>query len=86
VEKLKEFDLHYCRLSSLPKELGELTGLTTLDLSVNENLGITTQDEAFPAELGEMKSLRALGLAGCGLRAVPAFVGELESLERLELS
>ena len=33
-----------------------------------------------------MKSLRALGLAGCGLRTVPAFVGELQSLERLELS
>ena len=44
------------------------------------------QDEAFPAELAGMESLRELNLSNCGLRAVPAFVGGLESLERLDLS
>ena len=44
------------------------------------------QEEAFPAELGKMKSLRVLSLASCNLRIVPAFVGELESLEALDLS
>jgi hypothetical protein len=33
-----------------------------------------------------MKSPRLLDLRRCGLHAVPAFVGELESLERLDLS
>ena len=33
-----------------------------------------------------MGSLQVLALSYCGLRAVPAFVGELQSLERLELS
>ena len=33
-----------------------------------------------------MKSLRVLILSHCGLRTVPAFVGELESLELLDLS
>ena len=44
------------------------------------------QDVEFPAELGNMKSLRELGLGACGLRAVPSFVGELKSLEGLGLS
>ena len=35
---------------------------------------------AFPAELGKLKSLRRLSLMSCGLCAVPAFVGERESL------
>ena len=33
-----------------------------------------------------MRSLRDLRLSRCGLRTVPAFVGELESLEILDLS
>jgi len=33
-----------------------------------------------------MESLRVLYLHECGLRAVPAFVGELKSLEILDLS
>ena len=82
LKKLEEITLDDCRLSSLPKELGELSGLTKLDLSRNETLGSTLPvDEAFPAELGKMKSLRVLDLSFCCLRAVPAFVGELESLE-----
>ena len=49
------------------------------------NLGYAPQDEAFPAELGKLKSLRALVLSHCGLRTVPSFVGGLQSLERLAL-
>ena len=84
LKKLKELSLRACRPSSLPKELGELSAMTSLDLSRNENLGST--GEAFPAELGKMKSLRVLDLSHCGLRAVPAFLGELKSLKVLNLS
>ena len=86
LKKLEDLKVDFCRLSSLPKELGELTRLTNLHLSVNQALGNAPQDEAFPAELGRMKSLRELLLHYSGLRAVPAFVGELESLEKLGLS
>ena len=86
LKELQVLDLACCRLSSLPKELGELSGLTDLNLAGNMHLGNAPQDEAFPAELGRMKSLRLLALAFCGLRAVPAFVGGLESLEILGLS
>ena len=85
VKKLEEIKVGFS-LSSLPKELVELSGLTKLDVSYNNYLGDVPQDEAFPAELGKMKSLRVLSLASCNLRIVPAFVGELESLEALDLS
>ena len=86
LQKLEELDL-CCDLRSLPKELGELSGLTKLDLSQNRDLGTALPaGEAFPAELGKMKSLRDLNLSECGLSAVPAFVCELKSLESLNLS
>ena len=81
LKKLKELTLG-CHLSSLPKELGELSGLKNLMLFGKRYLG----NAVFPAELGNLKSLRHLDLAHCGLHAVPAFVGELESLEYLDLS
>jgi len=86
LKNLERLALGWCRLSSLPKELGELSGLTKLNLSGSSNLGNAPQDATFPAELGKMKSLRVLILSHCGLRTVPAFVGELESLELLDLS
>ena len=86
LKNLERLALGWCRLSSLPKELGELSGLTKLNLSGSSNLGNAPQDVTFPAELGKMKSLRVLILSHCGLRTVPAFVGELESLELLDLS
>ena len=87
LKNLKELLLGVCRLSSLPKELGELTGLTKLQLLGNRPLGRTLPaDETFPAELGKLKSLRYLGLRGCSLPTVPAFIGELESLEVLDLA
>ena len=81
LKKLETVNLGRCDISSLPKELGELTGLTKLDLTLNENLGNAPQDEAFPAEPRKMKSLRHRRLSRCGLRTVPAFVGGLSERE-----
>ena len=86
MKSLRHLDLSVCGLRAVPAFVGELESLRHLDLSDNENLGNVPQDEAFPAELGKMKSLRALVLASGGLRTVPAFVGELKSLEILDLS
>jgi len=86
LKKLEELDLRYCKLRSLPKELGELSKPTTLDLTYNVGLGNAPRDEAFPAELAKMKSLRVLYLEPCRLRTVPFFSSELESLEALDVS
>ena len=87
LQKLKHLELRDRRLNSLPKELGELSGLTGLDLSGSEDLGRRyPADEAFLAELGKLKSLRHLDLSMCGLRTVPAFVGKLKSLRELDLA
>ena len=86
LKELQVLDLACCRLSSLPKELGELSGLTDLKRAGNMHLGNAPQDEAFPAELGKLKSLRVLDLSHCGLRTVPSFVGGLQSLEVLNLA
>ena len=87
LKKLKVLNLCRCDLSSLPKELGELSGLELLCVSRNKHLGGTLPEvEAFPAELANLKSLQDLSFAECGLRSVPAYVGELKSLELLDLS
>ena len=85
LKELEDLNLGCNNLSSLPKELGELSGLTWLNLSYNKSLGNRPYGEAFPAELGKMKSLRYLDLSGCGLRTIPGFVGKLTSLEVLNL-
>ena len=82
---LTKLDLLNNSISSLPKELGKLSRLKELDLSGNEDLGEEPVDEAFPAALGKLKSLRELYLGICGLRAVPAFIGKLSRLTRLNL-
>ena len=86
LKKLEELDLRYCKLRSLPKELGELSKPTTLDLTYNAGLGDAPRDEAFPAELAKMKSLRLFSLDSCRPRTVPFFSSELESLEALDVS
>ena len=57
--------------------------MTKLDVQGNRNLGDAPEGVAFPRALGGMNSLRDLLLHDCGLRAIPAFVGDLPSLERL---
>lgn len=69
-----------------PKSWARSRGLTKLDLSANENLGAAPEDLVFPRTHGGMKSLRELNLGSCDIHAVPAFVGELRSLESLDLS
>ena len=64
-----------CPLRELPKEVGQLTRLQTLDLSYCSGL------TALPAELGALTRLRELYLSYCsGLTALPAELGALTSL------
>ena len=86
LKKLQDLELT-CDLASLPKELGELTGLTKLNLAFNDELAIRIPaDDALPTESGKLRSLRIVNLVGCAFETVPAFLGELQSLELLDLS
>ena len=84
---LRELNLCNCGLRAVPAFVGELSGLTYLDIGGNFELGNAPVDRAFSALLGrKLESLHFLNLGACGLRAVPAFVGGLESLEIPNLS
>jgi len=82
---LEDLDLSWCRLRSLPKELGALTRLTRLSVEGGRPARDERGDVAFPNALRGLKSLRHLDLSCCELRAVPAFIGELQALEHLNL-
>ena len=86
LKKLERLQL-ICGLSSVPKELGELSGLTMLELylKVDGDDAPPADEVQFPAELGKLKSLRRLSLNGC-FRSVPARVSKFKSLESLRLA
>jgi Leucine-rich repeat (LRR) protein/uncharacterized caspase-like protein/GTPase SAR1 family protein len=71
----------YCPLRELPKEMGQLTRLQTLDLGLCSGL------TALPAGLtGALTGLRELHLSGCSaLTALPAELGALTGLQELVL-
>jgi Leucine-rich repeat (LRR) protein/GTPase SAR1 family protein len=71
----------YCPLRELPKEMGQLTRLQTLDLGLCSGL------TALPAGLtGALTGLRELHLTGCSaLTALPAELGALTGLQELVL-
>jgi len=89
-------------LSSIPEQIGELTALTSLDLSVNqltalpESIGglnaLTrlvlsfNQLTALPESIGGLNALTNLYLDGNRLTALPESIGGLNALTRLVLS
>jgi len=89
LSRLEELDASYNWLTSIPPELGNLSSLEILNLSDNEIEG------PIAPELGRLLSLRVLDLSGqqgtrAGarhgfLRQLPAELGDLRSLEVLNL-
>ena len=76
---LTELDLGDNAISSLPAEVGALTGLTYLDLADNAI-------SSLPAEVGALAGLTYLDIADNALTSVPAEVGPLTGLTYLDLS
>ena len=63
----------------LPEWLGNLTALTSLDLSGNRLTEL-------PEWLGNLTALTSLDLSGNGLTSLPEWLGNLTALTRLDLS
>ncbi len=75
---LKELDLSYQGLSTLPSEIGRLVHLESLDLSGNELIAV-------PPEMGGLTRLKNLDLRRNLLAGLPVEIGNLRSLSTLDL-
>ncbi len=89
-------------LTSIPKEIGQLTNLTSLDLSNNllrvlpSEIGQLTnlreldlrhnEFTTLPIEIVQLKQLQKLGVSNNQLSCLPAQINELSQLEFLELA
>lgn len=62
---------------ALPKEIGQLTNLTSLALNCRLM-------ETLPAEIGQLKNLKSLRISG--LQSLPPEIGQLENLKFLQMS
>jgi len=69
----------YSLTGAVPAEIGRLSALRVLILSVNELTSL-------PAEIGQLTSLEWLSLYGNELTSVPAEIGRLTSLRQLDLN
>ena len=73
-----EVNLRFKRLTTLPKEIGNLKNLKWLDLKGNK---LTT----IPKEIGNLKNLKSLGLIENELTTLPPEIGNLKNLKDLWL-
>ncbi|MEA5466055.1 leucine-rich repeat domain-containing protein, partial [Leptothoe sp. PORK10 BA2] len=76
--KATELDLSELKLTTVPKELGQLTSLVKLDLSQNQLISV-------PKELGQLNNLTSLSLYQNQLTSVPKELGQLNNLTSLSL-
>lgn len=74
----RHLDLSGLALTSLPREIGQLTHLESLDLSKN-NL------QALPESIGQLKQLQSLNLWSNGLHDLPDAFKQLQALQTLQL-
>ena len=75
---LEELALRENAITSVPTELGALTGMVVLDLAINAITSV-------PTELGALTSLKQLLLYGNAITSVPTEVGALTGLDDLNL-
>ena len=75
---LKELDLSYNGLTTLPPEIRRLTNIESLDLSGNELIAV-------PQEIGYLSQLKHLDLRRNLLTGLPAELGSLSGLSTLDV-
>ena len=80
LRQLKNLDLSFnLRITDLPKEIGKLQNLETLNL---EATGITK----LPREIGNLQRLQTLYLSHTGITELPREIGNLQHLQALYLN
>ncbi|KAL1538214.1 putative disease resistance protein RGA1 [Salvia divinorum] len=77
---LQSLLLSGCRLTEIPREIGNLVHLRRLDLSENKEL------KELPESMYSLVELRSLSLANCSLKEIQKEVGNLVQLRELDLS
>src|ERR1700678_3101756 len=75
---IRELNVNYKQLQTIPKELGQLASLQRLYLHNN-------QLQTIPKELGQLASLQRLSLSNNQLQTIPKELGQLASLQILYL-
>jgi internalin A len=75
---VKQLDLSYHGLITLPLEIGRLVNLESLDLSGNELIAV-------PPEIGNLRQLKQLDLRRNLLKGLPEEMGFLTNLETLDV-
>ena len=75
---LRELNLSYLNLTSIPSSLGNLRNLRELNLSGNL--------ASLPKEIGNLKNLKVLNLTNNSLGSLPSSIGNLTNLEELHSS
>jgi len=79
--EMQELTVTSTAMKTLPEWLGELSGLTVL------NLSHCTAISALPASIGALTTMHTLNLPGCSvLSALPATIGSMTGLQVLNLS
>lgn len=82
--RLLHLTLDQCELSALPEEVARMSGLQSLDLSRNPDLGTT--NDSLPHALAALTNLQHLNISYCGLSRLPPVVPQLTALTSLILS
>ena len=77
-EGAESLGLSYKRITQLPKQIGQLVNLQTLDLHNNH---LST----LPEQIGQLASLQSLYLDGNQLERLPRSIGKLKKLTALDL-
>ncbi|MDE3741329.1 DUF5018 domain-containing protein [Maribacter polysaccharolyticus] len=96
-----ELNIEYGTISTLPKEIGQLTSLESLNLARNQLAAIPAEIKqlvhleflnasnnelmVIPSEIGQLTSLIELNLFGCYISQIPPEIGQLKNLEKLHL-
>lgn len=79
-EMLEYLDISRNLLLELPISIGSLKYLKELDLGYNPPLNY------LPVSIGNLSSLKYLGIYGCGLKALPDSIGNLKSMTLINVS
>ncbi|KAG0605328.1 hypothetical protein M758_9G049500 [Ceratodon purpureus] len=79
LSKLRDLNLGWCGIRSLPASIGELSNLDTLNLEGCGKLRL------LPESFGGLRKLRDLNLKLSGITSLPASFGELSHLEVLNV-